>query len=30
MALLSGEVHDGDEVVIDTGEGGLVLRTAGS
>jgi ATP-dependent Clp protease ATP-binding subunit ClpB len=28
LALLSGEIHDGDEVVIDTGEGGLVLKTA--
>jgi ATP-dependent Clp protease ATP-binding subunit ClpB len=27
MALLSGEIHDGDEVVIDTGEDGLVLKT---
>jgi ATP-dependent Clp protease ATP-binding subunit ClpB len=27
LALLSGEIHDGDEVVIDTGEGGLVLKT---
>jgi ATP-dependent Clp protease ATP-binding subunit ClpB len=26
LALLSGEIHDGDEVVIDTGEGGLLLR----
>ena len=26
LALLSGEIHDGDEVVIDAGEGGLVLR----
>ena len=25
LALLSGEIHDGDEVVIDTGEAGLVL-----
>jgi len=28
MALLSGEVHDGDDVVIDTGTDGLELRVA--
>jgi ATP-dependent Clp protease ATP-binding subunit ClpB len=28
MQLLSGEIHDGDEVVIDTGSDGLVLRRA--
>ena len=28
LQLLSGEIHDGDEVVIDTGEGGLVLQAS--
>jgi ATP-dependent Clp protease ATP-binding subunit ClpB len=28
MALLAGDIHDGDDVVIDTGEGGLVLQTS--
>jgi ATP-dependent Clp protease ATP-binding subunit ClpB len=28
LALLAGEIHDGDELVIDAGEGGLVLRTS--
>ena len=27
MQLLSGEIHDGDEVVIDVGSDGLVLQT---
>ena len=28
MKLLSGEIHDGDTVEIDVGDGGLVFRTA--
>ncbi|MEO8291690.1 MAG: ATP-dependent chaperone ClpB [Actinomycetota bacterium] len=28
MQLLAGEIHDGDEVTIDAGEGGLMVRAA--